>query len=61
LENAPPSAKSRIDKIPVYDEDTVLLEERKREERKEHPVEYGNNDELIEQEQGKMTLKMNIT
>ncbi|KAG1138005.1 hypothetical protein G6F37_010379 [Rhizopus arrhizus] len=62
LENAPPSAKSRIDKIPVYDEDTVLLEERKREERKEHPVEYGNNDELIEQEQAhEEKEKANVT
>ncbi|KAI9278112.1 hypothetical protein BY458DRAFT_503919 [Sporodiniella umbellata] len=50
MENAPPSAESHVDQHPVYDEDTVLLEKSKRELRKQHPVEYGNNNELIEQE-----------
>ncbi|CAO3684680.1 hypothetical protein G6F70_004867 [Rhizopus microsporus] len=57
LDNAPPSAKSHVDLAPVYDESTILLEEKRREERKENTVEYGNNNELIEQEQAQETQK----
>lgn len=42
--------------VPVYDESTILLEEKRREERKENTVEYGNTNELIEQEQGKRII-----
>lgn len=56
LDDAPPPAKSYMNPAPVYDESTILLEEKRREERKQNTVEYGNNNELIEQEQGKRTI-----
>ncbi|KAI8074297.1 uncharacterized protein B0P05DRAFT_548023 [Gilbertella persicaria] len=51
LENAPPPAVSHVDQLPVYDEETVYLENAKREERKNVQVPVGNNEQLIEQEE----------
>ena len=56
LENAPPPAVAHVDQLPVYDEQTVLLEKAKREERKNAQVPVGNNEQLI-QEEGKAKKK----
>lgn len=50
LENAPPPAKPHVDQLPVYDEETVYLENAKREVRKNLNVEHGNNKQLTEEE-----------
>ncbi|CAO3608066.1 unnamed protein product [Mucor hiemalis] len=50
LENAPPSAVSRVDQHPVYNEELVYKEAEKREERKHDQVEYGNNEQLLKEE-----------
>ena len=54
LEDAPPSAVSHVDQHPVYDEETVYLENAKREERKHIQVEHGNNEQLIKEEKGEL-------
>ncbi|OBZ90890.1 hypothetical protein A0J61_01074, partial [Choanephora cucurbitarum] len=51
LENAPPPAVAHVDQLPVYDEQTVLLEKAKREERKNAQVPVGNNEQLIQEEE----------
>jgi hypothetical protein len=38
LENAPPAAISHVDTHPIYDEDTILRANAKREERKLHQL-----------------------
>lgn len=50
LENAPPAAKSHVDQHPVYDGETVYLENAKREERKNLQAPHGNNEQLIQEE-----------
>lgn len=50
MENAPPAAKSHVDQHPVYDEETVYLENAKREERKNHQAPSGNNEQLTQEE-----------
>ncbi|KAI8377267.1 hypothetical protein BD560DRAFT_390594 [Blakeslea trispora] len=51
LEDAPPPAVPHVDQLPVYDEETVLLEKAKREERKNVQVPVGNNEQLIQEEE----------
>ncbi|KAL9558600.1 hypothetical protein MBANPS3_000809 [Mucor bainieri] len=51
LDEAPPSAVPHVDQHPVYDEETVYLENAKREERKNLQVEHGNNEQLIKEEE----------
>ncbi|KAI7896620.1 uncharacterized protein EV154DRAFT_491637 [Mucor mucedo] len=50
LENAPPSAIPHVDQHPVYDEELVYQQNEKREERKTHHLEQGNNEQLIKEE-----------
>jgi hypothetical protein len=50
LENAPPAAKSHVDQHPVYDGETVYLENVKREEKKNLQIPHGNNEQLIQEE-----------
>ncbi|GAA5802266.1 hypothetical protein HPULCUR_007729 [Helicostylum pulchrum] len=50
LENAPPPAVSHVDQHPVYDERLVYEQNEKREERKNHQVEHGNNEQLTKEE-----------
>ncbi|ORE01879.1 hypothetical protein BCV72DRAFT_63484 [Rhizopus microsporus var. microsporus] len=55
LDDAPPSAKSHVNPAPVYDESTVLLEEKRREERKQNTVEYDSKltkQDIKEEKQG---------
>jgi hypothetical protein len=52
LESAPPSAVSHVDQHPVYGEELVYQQNEKREERKTHRVEQGNNEQLIKEEKG---------
>lgn len=59
LDQAPPSAQSHVDQLPVYDEETVYAENAKREVRKNLNVEHGNNRQLKEEE-GKYYLKGGI-
>lgn len=56
LENAPPSAIPHVDQHPVYDEELVYHQNEKREERKTHHIEQGNNEQLIKEEIGNTIL-----
>ncbi|KAG2234048.1 hypothetical protein BDF21DRAFT_464371 [Thamnidium elegans] len=50
LEDAPPAAVPHVDQHPVYDERLVYEQNEKREERKQHQVEHGNNEQLLKEE-----------
>ncbi|KAI8968252.1 hypothetical protein BDF20DRAFT_991214 [Mycotypha africana] len=51
LDEAPPSATSRVTDKPVYNEDQVLMEKTKREQRKNLQTEQPNNEQLVEEEE----------